>query len=90
MQGAWGGDEIELHFFPAEALQRHHNASFAARVLNHGSGSLVDLCLGQPRRETMPHTVCPRGSVARSVSAPPDYSGKSIDFPGPAVLSFFT
>jgi predicted nucleotidyltransferase len=30
------GDEIELHFFPAEALQHHHSASFAAWVLNHG------------------------------------------------------
>ncbi len=30
------GDDIELHFFPAEALQRHHKASFAAWVLNHG------------------------------------------------------
>ncbi|HUV65686.1 MAG TPA: nucleotidyltransferase domain-containing protein [Sedimentisphaerales bacterium] len=30
------GDEVELHFFPAESLQRHHSASFAAWVLNHG------------------------------------------------------
>ena len=30
------GDDIELHFFPAEALQRRHPASFAAWVLNHG------------------------------------------------------
>ena len=30
------GDDIELHFFPAEALQHHHKASFAAWVLNHG------------------------------------------------------
>lgn len=30
------GDEIELHFLPAEALQRHHNTSFAAWVLRHG------------------------------------------------------
>ncbi len=36
MQGASAGDDIELHFFPAAALQRHHNASFAAWVLNHG------------------------------------------------------
>jgi predicted nucleotidyltransferase len=30
------GDEIELHFFPAEALQHRHSASFAAWVLDHG------------------------------------------------------
>lgn len=30
------GDDVELHFFPAESLQRHHSASFAAWVLNHG------------------------------------------------------
>jgi len=30
------GDDIELHFFPAEALECHHKASFAAWVLNHG------------------------------------------------------
>ena len=30
------GDDIELHFFPAEALEHHHNASFAAWVLHHG------------------------------------------------------
>ncbi len=30
------GDDIELHFFPAQALQHHHNASFAAWVLDHG------------------------------------------------------
>ena len=30
------GDDIELHFFPAEALERHHKASFAAWVLTHG------------------------------------------------------
>ena len=30
------GDDIELHFFPAEMLQPHHDASFAAWVLNHG------------------------------------------------------
>jgi len=30
------GDDIELHFFPAEALQHHHSASFAAWVLHHG------------------------------------------------------
>ena len=30
------GDDIELHFLPAGALQRHHNASFAAWVLHHG------------------------------------------------------
>jgi hypothetical protein len=28
-------DDIELHFFPAEALAHHHNASFAAWVLDH-------------------------------------------------------
>ncbi len=30
------GDDIELHFFPAESLHRHHSASFAAWVLDHG------------------------------------------------------
>jgi hypothetical protein len=25
-----------LHFFPAEAIQHHHDASFTAWVLNHG------------------------------------------------------
>lgn len=30
------GDDIELHFFPAEAIQHHHKASFAAWVLDHG------------------------------------------------------
>jgi len=30
------GDDIELHFFPAGALHHHHNASFAAWVLDHG------------------------------------------------------
>jgi predicted nucleotidyltransferase len=30
------GDDIELHFFPAEAIQHHHDASFTAWVLNHG------------------------------------------------------
>jgi predicted nucleotidyltransferase len=30
------GDDIELHFFSAESLQRHHQASFAAWVLGHG------------------------------------------------------
>ncbi len=30
------GDDIELHFFPAKAVQHHHNASFAAWVLQHG------------------------------------------------------
>ncbi|MBN1362074.1 MAG: nucleotidyltransferase domain-containing protein [Sedimentisphaerales bacterium] len=29
-------DDIELHFFPAESLQHHHSASFAAWVLDHG------------------------------------------------------
>jgi hypothetical protein len=36
MQRASAGDEIELHFFPTEALQHHHSASFAAWVINHG------------------------------------------------------
>jgi len=30
------GDDIELHLFPAESLQHHHSASFAAWVLDHG------------------------------------------------------
>ncbi len=30
------GDEVELHFFCVESLQRRHDASFAAWVLNHG------------------------------------------------------
>jgi predicted nucleotidyltransferase len=30
------GDDIELHFFPAEALQHRHSASFATWVLDHG------------------------------------------------------
>ncbi len=36
MQGAAADDDIERHSFPAEALQRRHDASFAAWVLNHG------------------------------------------------------
>jgi hypothetical protein len=35
-QAASPGDEIELHFLPAEALHCCHSASFAAWVLNHG------------------------------------------------------
>ena len=30
------GDDIELHFFPAEALHDHDEAGFAAWVLRHG------------------------------------------------------
>lgn len=30
------GDEIELHFFPSEALTHAEPASFAAHVLSHG------------------------------------------------------
>lgn len=30
------GDDIELHFFPAKALQHRHPASFATWVLTHG------------------------------------------------------
>jgi len=30
------GDDVEPHFFPAEALEHRHDASFAAWILNHG------------------------------------------------------
>lgn len=30
------GSDVEAHFFPAESLEHHHSASFAAWVLNHG------------------------------------------------------